>query len=394
MLPQPRREALVEPLSRPCTPGSMRTSLTRGLRRRTTQMTRRTRRPSRLCASFDFPDRAVHISSDKKVISSCQLETGYVSSHLLSAGEETQIFSLGSVQFTLPSALLHLRVAANTLFMALHPLTVILIDLSRPSDLTTIDLPAPKLTKGASAGQAGSSAASVITGIWPDQTGKHLIVGTSSGEAWYLTCSLEGGPSSSSTVSQTVEWRRPKTALKALKPSPTNAWTSVAWSPPPPSTSSKPSGREVLFATASGQIHYVVLLPQEDLFKSQERDFGTMYTFAERTPVTGLAWGGGGESGRKAWVLACQEGGKGWVWEGMVNSSGPKWVEELLVKGKGPSASSSCLPALYQRLDRLIILFALPQSQLNCRLALRWTFPRRHHQRLLSTRRTPSRSKP
>jgi len=126
------------------------------------------------------------------------------------------------------------------------------------------------------------------------------------------------------------EWKKPKNPLKSFnKPSSSNIITSVAWSSSSSSSSSSRQGpRDCLVGTSQGQIHYLSLQASEDLFKSQEREFTTVWTFGgEKSAVVGLGWGGGGKE--RAWLVAVQRNGKGW--EGSVAGTGGsgKGGEEL-----------------------------------------------------------------
>ena len=217
--------------------------------------------------------------------------------------------------------------------MALTPLTLILIDLANSDQLQTIELPPPKPVKG-----EGGAAKSVITGIWPDSAGKHLLVGTSGGDAWYLSSVT---PEAGYPIGP-GEWKKPKAPLKSLKSSSTNTLTSARWSPPPTSSSARQAPRDVLVGTSQGQVHCLALQSSEDLFKSQEREFVTLWSGAEKSPVVGLGWGGGADAGKKdkAWLVAVQKNGKGW--EAVVGKEGGKWVEEMakgLKDGGGMSES-------------------------------------------------------
>ena len=58
------------------------------------------------------------------------------------------LFSLSLVQYTPPSSLLCLTSANNLLFLGAHPLSVIIIDLNKPDELVTVDLPRPAPEKG------------------------------------------------------------------------------------------------------------------------------------------------------------------------------------------------------------------------------------------------------
>jgi hypothetical protein len=271
-----------------------------------------------------------------------QLETGYIPNGQSSSS--SNIFTLGHVQFTLPSALLHLRCANNILFLALHPLTLIIIDLSRPSELTTIEIPAPKIAKGSTGRGGGVSRESgSILGIWPDGEGKHLIVGCEGGENYYL--SKESGPEG--------VWRKPKASLKLLKP--LGNVTSLSWSPRPPpseaytfpSSSSSSSTRDCLVGTSSGQLAYLSLQPgPEDLFKSNEKEMVVLWKFEAGSILEEIEWGvendGDGGLGKRAWVLVISKGGgegeerRAWEFLGRIGGDGKngKWVEDVM-KGYG-----------------------------------------------------------
>ncbi|CED84790.1 Vacuolar sorting protein PEP3/VPS18 [Phaffia rhodozyma] len=271
------------------------------------------------------------------------IETGYISTQPTSS-QPNPIFTLGHVQITLPSTLIHLRVASNILIMALHPFTLIIIDLARPTDLITIELPVSKPNKTSSNPSAGQI---TVENIWPDDEGRHLLVGCSNGEVWYLSnlpvvASNSSGPSGnagtagSGTGSTTTGWKKPKTPLKSLK---SQRIISVAWSSNARSSSNN-IAKDCLIGTQSGQIHYLSLQPSEDLFKSQERESAVVYSFSSGEKIEGVRWGLS-KSRKKGWVVALCDG-KGWIFEGALreqaSSSSGKWAEDFLrgFKDSGP----------------------------------------------------------
>ena len=218
------------------------------------------------------------------------------------------LFSLSLVQYTPPSSILSLTTANNILFLATDPLSLIIIDLNKPDELVTIDLPRPAPEKG----NPQPREVPTIQELYADPTARHLLITTSSGDTFYLPISPGN------------------TAIQSRRPRPLRlrqTVTSVAWSPISKSSSDQgneasvkndavsPPATDVLLGTASGQILSLPLPPQDDIFKSVsismtkplERDLQTVYTLSEAEPITGVVFGFWPSSGkgvpRRAWVV-------------------------------------------------------------------------------------------
>lgn len=295
-----------------------------------------------------------------------QLETGFIPSSRSVPSALPPLFSLSLVQYTPPSAILSLTTANNLLFLATAPLSIVIIDLNRPDELLTIDLPRPAADKGNPVPQPKDIPS--ISKLFVDPTARHLLITTSSGDTFYLPIS----PGNSA-----VQSRRPR-PLRLRQ-----AITAVAWSPISGQSSTEAQGAEnaapskgdaitppstdVLLGTASGQVLSLPLPPQDDIFKSVsismtkplERDLQTVYALPESQPVTGLAFGfwttssatgtkakKGGE--KRAWVIVTS---KERVYEVQGNVSttvaggrGGGWAEEVfkLVREGAPSQYSAC----------------------------------------------------
>ncbi|GAA5995221.1 tethering complex subunit PEP3 [Rhodotorula paludigena] len=225
--------------------------------------------------------------------------------------EESQapIFALGQVQFTLPSALFSLACASNILVLACtgkrpssassSPASspaavpqVIRIDLDRPTEVDTIDIP---LTAPAPHGRGNTPAPSApsLHKVHVDPSGRHAVVSASSGDNFYIYLGAlpSGLPAAAST-------RRAK-PLSRLKGAIINA---VAWSPAPSSSSF--STGEILLGTSTGQLLATALLdPALDSSAggfslpvpgraqgSPERYVKQLFTLPERQSVVGLRY--------------------------------------------------------------------------------------------------------
>ncbi|KAK8861498.1 hypothetical protein IAR55_002319 [Kwoniella newhampshirensis] len=249
------------------------------------------------------------------------LETGFIpsSQHQIAL---PPLFSLSLVQYSPPSSLLCLTTANNLLFLAAAPLSVIIIDLDKPEELVTIDLPKPAAEKGSPAPQTKDMPS--ITQLYADPTARHLLITTTSGDTFYLPIS----PGNAA-----VQSRRPR-PLRLRQ-----TITAVGWSPisgnatvdsngggdvPPPAKGDAitPPATDVLLGTTTGQVLSLPLPPQDDIFKSVsigmskplEKDLQMVYTLPDQQPVTGIGFGfwwtgaGGRSSGRKtgekrAWAV-------------------------------------------------------------------------------------------
>ncbi|WWD16593.1 hypothetical protein CI109_101021 [Kwoniella shandongensis] len=245
------------------------------------------------------------------------LETGFIPT----AQQQTSLpplFSLSLVQYSPPSSLLCLTTANNLLFLAAAPLSVIIIDLDKPEELVTIDLPKPATEKGAPAPLPKDAPS--ISQLYADPTARHLLITTTSGDTFYLPIS----PGNAAVQSRRPRPLRLKQTITAV------GWSPISGSPAgeangagetaPPSKGDAitPPATDVLLGTTTGQILSLPLPPQDDIFKSvsigmskpAEKDLQTVYSLPDQCPVTGIGFGfwSIGASGRKggekrAWVV-------------------------------------------------------------------------------------------
>jgi len=241
--------------------------------------------------------------------SDTQLETGFIPSSRIANAGLPPLFALSLVQYTPPSSILHLTAANNILFLASEPLFVIIIDLNKPDELVTIDLPRPAQEKG---NPVQSRDIPVIQKLYADPTARHLLATTSSGDTFYLPVS----PGNSALQS-----RRPR-PLRLRQTVTSVAWSPISGSPSDSfqAESSKgdavtPPPTDVLLGTSTGQILSLPLPPQDDIFKSVsismskplERDLQTVYSLPEQEPITGVSSGfwrdGGRGKSRTAWTV-------------------------------------------------------------------------------------------
>ncbi|GAA6060223.1 hypothetical protein JCM10212_002302 [Sporobolomyces blumeae] len=217
--------------------------------------------------------------------------------------EASSIFSLGRVQFALPSPLFSLSCTSNVLLLCVRghprpsptataggsPPQLIRIDLDRPTEVDTFELPLPPPTSTA------EGIATPLKHVHVDPTGRHVLISTTTGENLYLYVGAlpPNLPSTSSA-------RRAK-PLHRLKGAIIDA---VAWAPPT-SASTTFSTREVLLGTATGQILETSLvdpsLSESSAFSipvpgrsGPERYVKQLYTLPERQLISGLrydVWG-------------------------------------------------------------------------------------------------------
>jgi len=292
------------------------------------------------------------------------------------------MFLLSLVQYSPPSTLLCLTAANSLLFLAAAPLSIIIIDLNKPEQLVTIDLPRPAPEKGSPNPQLRDMP--TIQKLFVDPTARHLLITTSSGDTFYLPIS----PGNSA-----VQSRRPRPLRLRQN------ITTVAWSPiigvtggdrpagtAEPVTPAKgdaitPPPTDVLLGTSTGQILSLPLPPQDDIFKSVsismtkplERDLQTVYTLADGQPITGIAfgsWGNAGSAGskagytkkggdRKAWVVFTTKERmyeiQGNVSTTAVGGKSGGWAEETF-KTVRESAPSKELPSYVQLLSTFVSL--------------------------------------
>lgn len=229
----------------------------------------------------------------------------------------------------------------------------------------TIDLPRPAPEKG----EKQPKELPVIQQLFANPTARHLIITTSSGDAFYLPIS-PGNPA--------VQSRRPR-PLRLRQ-----VVTSVGWSPisgasatdgaqangqdgqgPAKGDAVTPPSTDVLLGTASGQILSLPLPPQDDIFKSVsismakplERDLQTVYTLSDPKPITGIGygfWSSGslsrGKGSRRAWVLFTTEDRlyevQGDVSTTVAGGKGGGWAEEVFKIAREGAPSESLTPCL------------------------------------------------
>lgn len=228
---------------------------------------------------------------------------------------DAPIFSLGQVQFTLPSALFSLSCANNVLVLAVtgsaptlrstpagptsHP-QIIRIDLARPTEVETVNISlAP--SQGQGRGTPAPSAPTLHK-VHVDPSGRHVIVSTSSGENFYLFVGTL--PVNASGNAPPTRKARPLPRLKGA------IIDSVAWSPSSfssPSSSTTFSTREILLGTTTGQVLETNLvdpalasdsggfsLPVPGRAASPEKYVKQLLTLPERQAIVGLrseTWG-------------------------------------------------------------------------------------------------------
>ncbi|ORX36495.1 Pep3/Vps18/deep orange family-domain-containing protein [Kockovaella imperatae] len=285
------------------------------------------------------------------------METGFIPSARLTNSALPPLFSLSLVQYTPPSSLICLTAANNVLFLAAAPLTIIIIDLDKPDELVTVDLPRPAQEKG----QTTPSPSPVIKSLFVDPRARHLLITTTTGDTFYLPIS-PGNPAVQSRRARPLRLRQTITSV---------AWSPYAGSTDPsggdhtPSKNDQvtPPSTDILLGTLSGQILSMPLPPQDDIFKSVsismtkplERDLQSVYSVPDGRPVTGLAFGfwpstetSRGTKARRAWtVITTQERIyelQGEVGTAHVGGKTGGWAEELFKPFREGTPSFQELP--------------------------------------------------
>ncbi|GAA5826993.1 hypothetical protein JCM11251_002198 [Rhodosporidiobolus azoricus] len=204
---------------------------------------------------------------------------------------QSPIFTLGQVQFTLPSALFALSCTNNVLLLACTgqpppsshssssrnppaalPPQLIRIDLDSPTEVETISLPI--LSSQSTSSRDAPPPPPKLHSLHVDPLGRHALVSTSLGENFYLF--VGPLPSSSSTSTRRA---KPLPRLKGA------IIESVAWSPsssyPTSSSSSSSSStnglalgtRDILLGTSTGQLLSTSLLDPSLLPDHQQSAF-------------------------------------------------------------------------------------------------------------------------
>ncbi|KDE09671.1 hypothetical protein MVLG_00077 [Microbotryum lychnidis-dioicae p1A1 Lamole] len=237
-------------------------------------------------------------------------------------GDETDdspAFFLGRVQFALSSALHSLSCTSNVLLLCVVGVPrasptatvggqspqLIRIDLDRPTQVDTIDLPIPPPTIS----QCDGSTSTKLHRVHVDPTGRHVIVSATTGDNFYVYVgALPVGSSSSNTsrkvkplqrlrgaIIESVSWS--SAAASASGGQGNNGSNAVLWTF---------STRDILLGTASGQILETCLLdptlsestsfslPVPGRSGTPERYVKNLFTLPDRQAVTGLrreSWG-------------------------------------------------------------------------------------------------------
>lgn len=283
------------------------------------------------------------------------METGFVPSTRLQTGLPP-LFSLSLVQYAPPSSILQLVTANNVLFLASHPLTVIIIDLNKPDDLITVDLPRPAPEKDKNL--QNQQVIPVISKLFVDPTARHLLITTNTGDTFYLPIS----PGNSAVQSRRPRPLRIRQTVLAVGWSPISGLTDAnqdgQTNPGVKGDAITPPPTDVLLGTSSGQILSLPLPPQDDIFKSVaigtskslEKDLQHVYTLPDTQPITGVAygfWPGKSKKEKRAWVVATT---KARVYEiqGNVSSTtaGGKtggWAEEVFKPLREGAPSKFCI---------------------------------------------------
>ncbi|KAH8918945.1 hypothetical protein BT69DRAFT_1267230 [Atractiella rhizophila] len=260
------------------------------------------------------------------------------------------IFSLGNVQFSLPSPLFALQCQSNILYLLTlgspspspKPPTLIRIDLSA-SGVENIDIPLPPPSGiyGSPPRSPNPRRQSIIQPrdgedknvsklykMHVDPSGRHVLISTTLGDNFYLYTPLGYNVSSAGASTR---------KMKPLSKSRGLVISSVGWNPLVAPSSANPSTYSILLGTTTGQIFESTFIdseyvPQEGGFafpslpgqqgRAIDKYHKLLFSLPanERQSVVGLRWeswggreslvslsgtGAGSGSGRKAAVLCC-----------------------------------------------------------------------------------------
>jgi hypothetical protein len=166
---------------------------------------------------------------------------------------DTPIFELERVQYTVPAPLVSLAVASDVLVMGMLPNEVVLIELTRADQIIRMTIPRNDFS---------------LHKVFVDPSGRHIVITSNQGENWYI---FKG-------------WKKPK-LLKSFK----MIIESIAWNRTAllASTGST-STREILIGARNGTVYEALLDAEDDFFKSPDRYIQSLYTIQERHPITGI----------------------------------------------------------------------------------------------------------
>ena len=260
------------------------------------------------------------------------------------------------MQYSPPGRIIDLQVNNNILVMAVHPLSLIIIDLARADEIIRVEIPK---TQGKDGGEARTQETPRIQALFADPSGRHLVVTLTTTETYYL--STANLPSITAT-----QPRKPR-LLRLRHPVSSVAWPSRL--PPSSSTGPAPPTVECLIGGPNGAISTLALPPQDDIFnlksvslaKSLEKDHTTLFTLPDSQGITGIAYGfwktGAGAAAaegkraqgeRRVWVVVTTRErmydfyGTTGASSGVIGKNG--WAEELF-RGYKDAAPSEVVSA-------------------------------------------------
>ncbi|KAF9974592.1 hypothetical protein BGZ73_001990 [Actinomortierella ambigua] len=196
------------------------------------------------------------------------IEPGYVNTGL--AEDDSRIFTLDRVDYSIPGQLVSLVVSNNIMIMALDNMHLMRIDLQKANEIEDIEIPR-KVSEGR------------IYKMFFDPTGRHLIITTETGDNYYLF----------------EKWKKAK-LLSKIKGV---VIESIAWN----QSHDRPvdsSTRAFLVGTRTGHIYEGELEPTAELFKKEERYFRQVYSIQPSMPICGLRMEQFPASPRKYLVVA------------------------------------------------------------------------------------------
>ncbi|GJJ08739.1 hypothetical protein Clacol_002958 [Clathrus columnatus] len=178
------------------------------------------------------------------------LDSGYYPS---AQEQNSNIFELSIVQYTIPAPLVSLAVSSDVVAMGLSNNFLILIELSRPDQVIKLQLPR-------------KPSEMTLYKVFLDPSGRHVIITSLQGENYYIYKGWKKfKPLRFKTIIECVAWNRP-----ALLSSATT------------------STKEILLGDRNGVLYEACLDAGEELFKSLEKYVQSVYTLPDRQSVTGI----------------------------------------------------------------------------------------------------------
>jgi vacuolar protein sorting-associated protein 18 len=196
-------------------------------------------------------------ASKTRTHTASQREAGYLPS-ISVAADADPLFILGRVQFDIhiPANLVAFAIASDLLYMGLANNQIVHINLKKPELAQWIQVKVP------------------IYKLFLDPSGRHLLIASQSGEAYYLYAGWQQ--------------RQPKLLQSFKLVIESVAWNRTYLLSTAASKAGASSTRELLLGGRNGTIYEAILDGKDEIFKNHDRVLRPLFTLPERQPIAGI----------------------------------------------------------------------------------------------------------